>query len=65
MDDEDRRGIRMRDGNGPLIKCACEECNCEFATPDGVCYECQKGLHVRDREREILRNKPREIQPEK
>lgn len=55
----------MRDGNGPLIKCACEECNCEFATPDGVCYECERGLHVRDREREAMRNKPREIQPEK
>ncbi len=36
-----------------LIKCECEECRCENATTDGVCYECEKGLHVRDREMEM------------
>jgi hypothetical protein len=36
-----------------LIKCDCGECNCENATPDGVCHECQSGLHVRDREAEM------------
>ena len=48
-----------------LIKCACEECRCEFATPDGICYECSRGLHVRDREREMERIKPREMGPSK
>ena len=46
-----------------LIKCDCEECNCGNATPDGVCYECVKGLHVRDREREILREKVNGSEP--
>jgi len=48
---------------GP-IKCDCEECNCDNATCDQVCYECQRGLHVRDREAEGLRDKSRESQPQ-
>ena len=32
----------------PLIKCECEECNCDNATAadHGVCYECSSGLHA-------------------
>ncbi len=32
----------------PLIKCECEECNCDNATAAdfGVCYECSSGLHA-------------------
>lgn len=39
----------------PLSKCDCEECDCDNATPDGVCFECQRGLHARDREGKIIR----------
>ena len=46
-----------------LIKCDCEECNCPTATTEGVCYECEKGLHVRDREKETLRNKANGSEP--
>ena len=29
-----------------LMKCACERCDCPSATTEGVCYECERGLHV-------------------
>lgn len=32
---------------------------------DRLCYECRRDLHVRDVEGEILRDKSREVQPEK
>lgn len=32
--------------NKPLIKCACMFCDCDIATVDGVCYECNRGLHA-------------------
>jgi len=40
----------MMDERRFLIKCDCDECNCESATPDGVCYECSRGLHRAERE---------------
>jgi hypothetical protein len=37
--------MSIENPEGYLIKCECEECRCENATPDGVCMQCQQGDH--------------------
>jgi len=35
----------VTEGSEHLIKCSCQDCNCENATPDGRCFACSQGDH--------------------